>query len=157
MRDLFSVRVERVVPAPPEQVFDLLADPQRHPEIDGSGMVRQAVDGPERLHRGARFGMRMHLGGPYSMTSTVTEFEEGRRIAWQPRPTQALLATVIGGRQWRYELIPVEGGTLVRQTWDIRSERFPLPLLAYRAKAKRDMESTLVRLEERLSGGRPAR
>ncbi len=149
MPDLFSVSVERVVPAPPQQVFDLLADPRRHPEIDGSGSVRQAVGGPDRLHRGARFGMRMHLGGPYSMTSTVTEFEEGRRIAWQPRPTQSLLASVIGGRVWRYELTPVEGGTLVRETWDIRSERFPPPLLAYRWKAKQDMEATLVRLEER--------
>ena len=149
MRDLFSVSVERVVRASPREVFDLLADPRRHPEIDGGGSVRQAVDGPDRLHRGARFGMRMHLGGPYSMTSTVTEFEEGRRIAWQPRPTQTLLATVIGGRVWRYELTPVEGGTLVRETWDIRAERFPPPLLAYRAKARKDMEETLVRLEER--------
>jgi uncharacterized protein YndB with AHSA1/START domain len=147
--DLFSVSVERVVPASPEQVFDLLADPRRHPEIDGSGTVRSAVDAPDRLHRGARFGMQMQLGGPYSMTSTVTEFEEGRRIAWQPRPTRALLATVIGGRSWRYELTPVEGGTLVRETWDARTERFPLPLLAYRFVVKKQMEQTLVRLEER--------
>jgi uncharacterized protein YndB with AHSA1/START domain len=147
--DLFSVSVERVVPAPPQEVFALLADPRRHPEIDGGGSVREAVDGPDRLHRGARFGMRMQLGGSYSMTSTVTEFEEGRRIAWQPRPTSSLLATAIGGRVWRFELTPVEGGTLVRETWDIRSERFPPALLAYRWKARQDMESTLVRLEER--------
>ena len=149
MRDLFSVSVERVVPAPPEQVFDLLADPRRHPELDGSGMVRQAVDGPGRLHRGAQFGMRMQAGGAYRMTSTVLEFEEGRRIAWQPRPTSPRLALLIGGRVWRYELTPVEGGTLVKETWDIRSERFPLPLLPYRAVARRHMEQTLVRLEER--------
>ena len=149
MPDPFRVSVERVVKASPQEVFDLLADARRHPEIDGSGMVRSAVDAPDRLHRGARFAMRMQAGAPYSMTSTVTEFEEGRRIAWQPRPTRSLLATVIGGRQWRYELIPVEGGTLVRESWDIRSERFPLPLLAYRWRAKKDMEQTLVRLEER--------
>jgi len=34
--------VERVIPAPPEKIFDLLADPRRHPEIDGSGSVRRA-------------------------------------------------------------------------------------------------------------------
>ena len=150
MPDLFTVSVERVVPAPPDRIFDLLADPRRHPEIDGSGTVREAVDGPARLHRGARFGMRMQLGGSYSMTNTVTEFEEGRRIAWQPRPTRSLLARVIGGRLWRYELTPVEGGTLVRETWDISSERVPPPLLALRGKTRRDMEATLVRLEERL-------
>jgi uncharacterized protein YndB with AHSA1/START domain len=149
--DLFRVSVERVVPAPPQQVFDLLADPRRHPEIDGSGSVRRAVDGPERLHRGARFGMRMQMGGRYSMTSTVTDFDEGRRIAWQPRPTQGGLAMVIGGRTWRYELTPVEGGTLVRETWDAGTERFPLPLLAYRVRVRRDMEQTLVRLEQALA------
>ena len=152
MPDLFSVSVERVVPAPAQEVFDLLADPRRHPEIDGSGTVRQAVDGPERLHRGAQFGMRMHMGGPYEMTSTVVEFEEGRRIAWQTRPTSPLLEKVIGGRVWRYVLTPVEGGTLVQETWDIRSERFPLPLLAIRSKTSRDMSRTLERLEERLRG-----
>ena len=29
--------VERVIPAPPEKIFDLLADPAKHPLIDGSG------------------------------------------------------------------------------------------------------------------------
>ena len=148
MRDLFRVRAERVVPAPPERVFDLLADPRRHREIDGSGTLRDTVDGPERLYRGATFGMQMQLGGAYSMTNTVVEFEEGRRIAWQPRPTNALAALAIGGRIWRYELEPVEGGTRVRETWDISRERFPPPLLAWRRGTRRNMVATLERLEK---------
>ena len=151
MPELLQVSVERVVPAPPEAVFALLADPRRHREIDGSGTVRDAVDGPPRLVRGARFGMRMQAGAAYEMTNTVVEFEEGRRIAWQPRPTNRLAALAIGGRIWRYELTPVDGGTLVRETWDIRSERFPLPLLAGRALTRRAMTRTLERLEERLA------
>ena len=157
MADLLQVSVERVVPAPPQEVFALLADPQRHREIDGSGTLRDTVDGPSRLHRGARFAVRMQLGGPYEMTNTVVEFEEGRRIAWQPRPSNALFALVIGGRIWRYELEPVEGGTLVRETWDIRRERFPFPLLAARSATRRAMARTLERLEARLTGGQPAR
>jgi hypothetical protein len=93
----------------------------------------------------------MQLGGPYEMTSTVVEFEEGRRIAWQPRPSNAAFALVIGGRIWRYELEPVEGGTLVRETWDVRQERFPLPLLVARSATRRAMARTLERLEERLA------
>ena len=151
MPDLLQVSVERTVPASPQDVFALLADPRRHREIDGSGTLRETVDGPPRLSRGARFGMRMQLGAPYSMTNTVVEFEEGRRIAWQPRPTNAVAALVIGGRIWRYELEPVDGGTLVRETWDIRGERFPLPLLAARAATRRAMTRTLERLEERLA------
>jgi uncharacterized protein YndB with AHSA1/START domain len=149
--ELLQVSVERVVPASPQDVFALLADPRRHREIDGSGTLRDTVDGPPRLFRGARFGMRMHLGGPYSMTSTVVEFEEGRRIAWQPRPTSRVAALAIGGRIWRYELEPVEGGTLVRETWDIRKERVPFPLLVARSATRRAMARTLERLEERLA------
>ena len=153
MRELLQVSVERVVPAPPQEVFALLADPRRHRDIDGSGTLRDTVDGPARLFRGAQFGMRMQLGGPYAMTNTVVEFEEGRRIAWQPRPSNRLAALAIGGRIWRYELEPVEGGTLVRETWDIRAERFPLPLLGMRATTRRAMTRTLERLEARLTAG----
>jgi uncharacterized protein YndB with AHSA1/START domain len=144
--------VERVVPAPPQEVFDLLADPRRHREIDGSGTVRDpAVDGPERLSLGAVFGMHMKAGAPYQMTNTVVEFEEGRRIAWQPRPAHALAGRAIGGRIYRYELTPVEGGTLVRETWDIRQERVPPLLWALRPLVKRSLETTLDRLAQHLS------
>jgi uncharacterized protein YndB with AHSA1/START domain len=145
------VSVERVVPAPADRIFALLADPRRHREFDGSGTVRDAVSGPERLSQGARFGMRMQLGGPYQMTSTVVEFEEDRRIAWQPRPTNRLAALLIGGRIWRYELEPVAGGTRVRETWDIAAERFPPPLLAMRRATRRNMTATLARLEEQVA------
>lgn len=148
MPDLLRVTAERVVPAPPQRVFDLLADPRRHPELDGSGTVRAIVEGPPRLYRGAAFAMRMHLGAPYEMTSRVVEFEEGRRIAWQPRPSNRLAALLVGGRIWRYELEPVDGGTRVRETWDISRERVPVPLLAMRATTLRGMRRTLERLEE---------
>lgn len=148
---LDAVSVERVVAAPPERVFDLLADPRRHREIDGSGTVRDAVEGPTRLSAGAVFGMSMRMGGPYSMTSTVVEFEEDRRIAWQPRPTNAVAARVIGGRIWRYELEPVEGGTRVRETWDIRQEKVPPLLWSMRLLTRRNMARTLERLEARVS------
>jgi uncharacterized protein YndB with AHSA1/START domain len=153
--DLLQVSVERVVPAAPERVFALLADPRRHREIDGSGTLVDAVDGPARLYRGARFAMAMKAGAPYQMTNTVVEFEEGRRIAWQPRPSSRLAALAIGGRIWRYELAPVDGGTLVRETWDVRRERFPLALVAARPLTRRAMTRTLQRLEERLTAGAP--
>jgi hypothetical protein len=117
------VTVERVIPAPPGRIFELLADPRRHRMIDGSGSVRDPKNAPPRLSLGATFDMAMKLGFPYTMTNEVVEFEEGRRIAWQPRPA-ARLARSLGGRIWRYELDPVPGGTRVRQTWDISHERW---------------------------------
>ncbi len=116
------VSVERVIAAPPEKVFALLADPTKHPLIDGSGTVRAAKPGTsEHLELGSQFGMSMKLGIPYSMVSTVVEYEPNRRIAWQSKPPH-VFGRFTGGRIWRYELDPVEGGTRVRESWDISQD-----------------------------------
>jgi uncharacterized protein YndB with AHSA1/START domain len=144
------VSVERVIPAPPEEIFDLLADPARHRDIDGSGTVRDAKEGSQRLALGSKFGMSMKMGIPYSMVSTVIEFDENRRIAWQTLPPVSWGAKLGGGRIWRYELEPVDGGTRVRETWDISQEAGPSkPLVARSAKkTAENMDKTLARIEE---------
>lgn len=128
-----------VVQAPAEDIFEILADPRRHADFDGSGSVRGAVSGPERLSLGAKFGMDMRLGLPYRISSQVKEFEEGRRIAWAH----------IGGHRWRYELQPLpDGTTLVTETFDAttaRSARALKLMDAYNRNA-RAIEETLPRL-----------
>ncbi len=138
--------VERVIAAPPEKIFALLADPSRHHDIDGSGTVREAKDHPERLSLGAKFGMKMKLGIPYSMVSTVIEFEDNRCIAWQTRPP--IGGSIAGGRIWRYQLEPVDGGTRVRETWDISEEKIKAVVRPARKKTHDNMEATLERIEE---------
>jgi uncharacterized protein YndB with AHSA1/START domain len=146
------VSVERLIPAPASEIFDLIADPNRHRDIDGSGTVRDARGTVERLRLGSRFGMSMVMGLPYAMESTVIEFEEGRRLAWQTRgPT--VIGRLVGGRIWRYELEPVEGGTLVRESWDISQESLltkPAVRRGGKATAK-NMAATLERIEELLT------
>src|SRR3546814_12424673 len=73
-----KVSRSRFVPAPPQAIFDLLADPRKHALIDGSGTLVDAASGPERLSKGATFGMSMKLGVSYTMKNTVEEFEEDR-------------------------------------------------------------------------------
>jgi uncharacterized protein YndB with AHSA1/START domain len=143
------VTVERVIPAAPETIFDLLADPSRHREIDGSGTVRDAKSGSQRLELGSTFGMSMKMGLPYSMVSTVIEFDENRRIAWQTTGPTAI-GKHVGGRIWRYELEPVEGGTRVSESWDIRHESaFTRPLVRQAAKKTgENMTATLERIEQ---------
>ena len=63
--------VERTIPQPPEAIFAFLADPRRHHDIDGSGAVRDAKSGPERVKLGDQFSMAMRLGIPYTMVSTI--------------------------------------------------------------------------------------
>ncbi len=97
-----------VVAAPAAEVFALIADPHRHHEFDGSGTVRRATSGPERLALGDRFGMAMKITLPYKITNKVVEFEADRRIGW------CHFAQAV----WRYELEPVDGGTRITETFD---------------------------------------
>jgi uncharacterized protein YndB with AHSA1/START domain len=148
MSDVLSV--QRLVPAPPEPIFDLLVDPAGHAEIDGGGTVRGARSGGRRLALGDRFGMDMHLGVAYSTRNTVVELDENRRIAWQTT-AGGPLGSVLGGRVWRYELEPVEGGTLLTESWDLSQEKWtskPVVKLTMTASTRRNMERTLARIEE---------
>ena len=147
------VSVERTIKADPQAIFALLADPNRHRDIDGSGTVREAKDAAApRLSMGARFGMSMKLGAPYSMVNEVIEFDEPKRIAWQTRPPSSLGARLFGGRIWRYELEPVEGGTLVRESWDVSQERQPARALLRvgrpREHTRKAMAATLEKIEQ---------
>lgn len=142
------VSVERVIPALAERIFALIADPSRHHEFDGSGTVRDAKNvSSEKLTLGSTFGMNMKLGLPYSMVSTIVEYEENRRIAWQTKPPGPL-GGLAGGRIWRYELEPAEGGTLVRESWDITQEKFKPIVRPAAKKTAEAMTKTLARVEE---------
>ena len=141
---------ERVIPAPADKIFDLLADPSRHRDIDGSGTVRDAKNGSERLTLGSKFGMSMKAGIPYSMTNEVIEFEVNRRIAWQTKVPYSWAQKLGGGRIWRYELEPVDGGTRVREIWDISQEAGLTKSLVARGRdhTVENMDKTLARIEE---------
>jgi uncharacterized protein YndB with AHSA1/START domain len=144
-----TVSVERVIAAPVDRIFDLLADPARHHDIDGSGSVRDAKGDASRLHMGSQFGMSMHLAIGYSTTNTVIEFDDGKRIAWQTAPG-GIQGRFFGGRIWRYELEPADGGTLVRESWDISQEKPPVKSLLRLSKTKEhtrsSMEKTLANI-----------
>ena len=148
--DGWVLTVERMIRVTPEVIFDVLADPSRHALIDGSGMLQGASAGASpRLSLGSTFGMSMKLGVRYSTVSTVVEFEENRRIAWQTGP-KGKLERFVAGRIWRYDLEPRDGGTLVRESWDITGDhqRYFLRLGGiWSGKTRRDMELTLARLD----------
>lgn len=145
--------VERVIPSSPEAIFTLLSDASRHHDIDGSGTVMAARSGAaERLRPGAAFGMSMRVGLPYSTVNTVIEYEENRRIAWQTT-IGGIPGRLAGGRIWRYELEPAEGGTRVRESWDISQDKQSAMLKLVAARRTRAaMEKTLERIEELTRG-----
>lgn len=132
--------MSRVIKASPEAIFEVLADPARHGEIDGSGMVQNVRGESKRLELGSTFGMDMKFGGflPYRISNTVVEFEENRLIAWQH----------FGKHRWRYELEPVDGGTRVTESFDWSTSVFPkaIELMGYPKQHPANMEATLERL-----------
>jgi hypothetical protein len=133
-----------IVPAPAQMIFDLLADPRRHSEIDGSGSVQAAqINAPERLSLNATFGMQMKIGLPYKITNTVVEFEEGKTIAWRH----------FGGHIWRYILEPVDGGTKVTEQFDWNKSKSPLILKLRKSPQDnaKSIEKTLENLVKRFA------
>jgi len=157
--DGWVLTVERHIWATPEAIFDVLADPSKHALIDGSAMLQGTGAGVSpRLALGTTFGMSMKLGIRYSTVSTVVEFEEGRRIAWQTGP-KGSLERYVAGRIWRYELEPNEGGTRVRESWDITTDHQRTLLRLgdiWSGKTRRDMELTLARLDSLVTAPPPA-
>jgi len=153
----YVLSVERTISASPEEIFDVLTDATQHSVIDGSGMLQgKTPEAPQRLALGTTFGMSMKMFRlPYSTVNRVVEFEANRRIAWQTGPTGAM-ERLIAGRIWRYELEPVDGGTLVRESWDITPDHQRVLLKLgdiYSSKTRRDMERTLERLSQLVTGG----
>lgn len=75
----------RRIDAPADAIFEVLKDPTRHREFDGSTMVRDS-DAPLIEAVGDRFIVRMHNDefGDYEMRSEVVAFVPGREIAWAP-------------------------------------------------------------------------
>ena len=136
---VLSAQIE--IDAPPEVIFDLLIQPRRHRDIDGSRSVQGIIEGPERLSLGSTFKVRMKIRFNYWVTNTVLEFEQDRRITW---------AHLLGNR-WTYELTPLpSGSTLVRETNNIRAAGWRAslsPTARNLGSGQRSIAKSLVRLK----------
>lgn len=118
------------VNAPIDAVFDVLADPSTHQDIDGTGWVRESLDGGRLTTVGQIFRIAMHHGNhpdsDYDITNRVEVFDRPRAIAWQPgqgpddrgnlMPSKEIQ---FGGWIWRYDLEAVgQDQTAVTLTYD---------------------------------------
>ncbi|MGY4654201.1 SRPBCC family protein [Mycobacterium sp. URHB0021] len=98
------------VDAPADAVFDVLADPSTHEAIDGTGWVRESLDGATLSGTGQIFRMAMyhdnHPNKDYEIANRVEVFEPSRAIAWQPGQFGDNGAPEFGGWIWHYDLRP---------------------------------------------------
>jgi uncharacterized protein YndB with AHSA1/START domain len=108
------VSASREIAAEPGRIFELIADPAQQPRWDGNANLAWAPAG-QRVHRsGDVFSMTLTVDGSVR-ENHVTEFEEGRRIAWMP----AEVGKPRPGHLWRWELAPAgPSRTRVTCTYD---------------------------------------
>ncbi|NKZ13459.1 polyketide cyclase [Mycolicibacterium septicum DSM 44393] len=109
--------------APAETVFAVLADPTTHQAIDGTGWVRESLDGKQLTGAGQVFRMAMYhdnYGGMhYEMANRVEVFEPPHAIAWLPGQGADDADLDFGGWIWRYDLKPLgDDRTEVTLTYD---------------------------------------
>jgi uncharacterized protein YndB with AHSA1/START domain len=151
-----QLQVSRVIDAPPERIFAVLADPARHHELDGAGMLRGLESGDAPITAvGQAFVMNMNQDGigDYQMRSEIVVYEADRRIGWAPaiHPPGAL-AHVIGeldpsGHTYAWELEPAgDGRTKVTHTYDWSGVRDQNALGLYPRVSKEQMEGSLDRV-----------
>ena len=110
--------------APAHTVFDVLADPSTHAAIDGTGWVREALDGVRLTEAGQVFRMAMyhdnHPDKDYEMANKVVVYDPPHAIAWEPGQDSAGDGNLsFGGWIWRYDLKPVgQSETDVQLSYD---------------------------------------
>lgn len=107
------VSAARAISASADRIFELIADPSRHPEWDGNGNLASSAPG-QRVHQvGDVF--KTTLTGGAIRENHIVEFIEGSQIAWLP----AELRKLPPGHLWRFQLSQVNPTlTTVTHTYD---------------------------------------
>jgi len=148
MSDDKRITVQRTIDAPTPDVFDVLSNPERHPELDGSGFVISDEKTDRITGTGQVFRMNMsgdHMGGDYQTDNTVTGFDPNHLLAWQTAPAD----TDPPGWEWTWELT-AQGSesTDVRLTYDWSKVTDPelLKKVSFPLVSQQQLEDSLANL-----------
>lgn len=154
MSDTSRITVQRTLDASAADIFDILSNPKRHAEIDGSGFVR-SDEKAERIQKvGDEFRMNMageHMGGEYQTDNTVTGYSHNALVAWQTAPAD----TDPPGWEWLWELKP-QGPDSTEVTlsydWSKVTDKALLAKISFPLVTKDQLEDTLGNLASAVSG-----
>ncbi|MCC9197417.1 SRPBCC family protein [Arthrobacter sp. zg-Y820] len=151
--DQSSVVVSRIIDASAADIFNLLSNPERHPELDGSGMVVSDEKTDRITASGQVFTMNMHNEkmGDYQTENTVTGYDHNKLLAWQTAPA----GTEPKGWQWVWELNPIApDSTEVTLTydWSHVTDKETLKKVSFPMVSKDDLEESLNKLAAGVSG-----
>ncbi|CAN5663563.1 SRPBCC family protein [soil metagenome] len=103
MTDDKKITVSRTIDASTSALFDVLSNPQRHADLDGSGFVLSDEKSDRITANGQTFRMNMsgaHMGGDYQTDNVVTGYDPNHLLAWKTAPAGAEPP----GWEWMWEL-----------------------------------------------------
>lgn len=133
------------IAAPPQRVYDYVADLTRHPEWAGHKLRVEHVDGPANTAGGRFRSSGVQLGREVVNDLTIVEADPPRRFVFDA-----------SGREGRfshaYEIEPTAAGSRLTRTMEVMDASLPLKLLsvAFNPFVSKRNAGDLARLKERL-------
>ncbi|WP_026534186.1 SRPBCC family protein [Arthrobacter sp. H14] len=148
-----KITATRNIDASADVIFEVLSNPERHAQLDGSGMV-QSDEKTDRISGvGQVFTMNMQwekMGGEYKTENHVTGFEENKLLAWQT----AVQGQEPAGWQWVWEFTPQGPDSTevsVTYDWSAVTDKDVLKKVSFPAVPQEDLESSLENLAATVS------
>lgn len=135
-------QVEVVVDAAAHLVWELVVDVTRVGEWSHECRSARWLDGDGRARPGARFRGRNRAGwARWSRTAEIVSVDPPHEIVWRTVPTRIVPDSTL----WRIRVDPVEGGTRIRQSFDVVAAPWLLDRFFARVlPAHRDRDARLV-------------
>lgn len=148
-----TITTSRVIDASADAIFNVLSNPERHAQIDGSGMVQSDEKSDRITAVGQMFTMNQHWdkqGGDYKTDNHVVGYDHNKLLAWKT----AEAGTEPAGWQWVWELAPQgPDSTEVTLTydWSAVTDSKVLKQVSFPAVSAHDLQSSLNNLAAAVS------
>ncbi len=147
------VTVSRTIDASAKDIFEVLSNPERHAQLDGSGFVRSDEKSDRITASGQVFRMNMqgdHMGGEYQTDNTVTGYRENHLLVWQTAPAD----TPPPGWEWKWEL-EAQGSDATTVTlsydWAKVTDKDLLKKISFPLVSESQLEDSLNALAEQVA------
>ncbi|GAB3536914.1 SRPBCC family protein [Arthrobacter tecti] len=148
-----SITTSRVVDASAEAIFSVLSNPERHAEIDGSGMVQSDEKSDRITAVGQKFTMNQYwekLGGDYKTDNYVVGYDHNSLLAWKT----ADAGTEPAGWQWIWKLEPQGPGSTevtLAYDWSNVTDKEVLKRVQFPVVSEHDLKASLENLAAAVS------
>lgn len=154
MTDSTQITVSRTIDAPADRIFEVLSNPERHAELDGSGFVLGDEKSDRITATGQVFTMNMtgdHMGGDYQTDNHVTGYDANKMLAWKTAPA----GVEPPGWEWLWQLDaqgPDATEVSVTYDWSKVTDKDLLQKLSFPLVPQSALESSLGHLAEAVAG-----